>query len=364
MTESHEKKVSPPVTVGPGTLNLRPELQDLKIICVEEHATFPDLLQRVPADCFAVQKTHDLGEHPLMAYIRGRITDVAGQRIKDMDDGKIAVQVLSLAGTVNSTHLVGEASVELARDINDALKKAVDANPTRFRAFAELPMDSPSEAAKELRRCVKELGFVGAMMSGSIGSSGKFLDGSEFEPILSTFEELDVPLFLHPGIPPEAVWNTYYAFPDQPSLSAAFALPGWGWHNEVAIHVLRLALSGTLDKHPKLKIIIGHQGEMMPMMMQRFDTMFPAKDYGFQRSVGEMLRSQVWIAISGVFSIPPTQAAIATWGVDKVLFANDYPFIDSQRVPDYIKAIGDVVSPADLRKICQGNAEKLFGFQI
>ena len=362
MSESHQK-LSPPVTVGPGTLTIRPELHSLKIIGVEEHAVFPSLLECVPADCFAVQKTGSLGEHPLMAYIRGRITDVGDQRIKDMNDGQIAIQILSLAGTVNSTHLANEAGVGLARDINNALKKAVDANPTRFRAFAELPMNSPHEAAEELRRCVKELGFVGAMMSGSIGSSGKFLDRPEFKPVLSALEELDVPIYLHPGIPPEAVWNTYYAFPDKPALSAAFALPGWGWHNEVAIHTLRLALSGTLDKHPKLKVIIGHQGEMMPMMMQRFDTMFPSNEYSFQRSVGEMLRSQVWIAISGVFSIPPTQAAIATWGVDKVLFANDYPFIDSQRVPDYIKAVGDVIAPADLKKICQENAEKLFRFK-
>ena len=72
-----------------------------------------------------------------------------------------------------------------------------------------------------------------------------------------------------------------------------------------------------------------------------------------------MLRDQVWVSISGMFSLPPTQAAIATWGIDKVLFANDYPFIHKQGVQDYIGALGDVLSPADLRKICQANAEEL-----
>jgi hypothetical protein len=131
---------------------------------------------------------------------------------------------------------------------------------------------------------------------------------------VSTFEELDVPLFLHPEIPPKAVYDTYYSLPEQPQLSATFSLAGWGWHNGVAVRVLCLALSGVLDRHRKLKIVIGHQGEMMPMMMQRFNSIYAQEAFGFQRSVGEMLRSQVWIAISGLFTLPPVQAAISNWG--------------------------------------------------
>jgi len=263
---------------------------------------------------------------------------------------------------INSTHLAGkdsQAGVQLARDINDEMKKAVDAEPKRFKAFAELPFHEPQEAIKELRRCVKELGFVGAMLSGSVSGNGIYLDAPEYDAVLSAFEEHDVPLYLHPGVPPKAVWDTYYKFDDNPLLSAAFGLAGWGGHNEVAIHVLRLALSGALDRHRKLNLIVGHQGEMMPMMMQRFETIFGPKVFGYERTVGEMLRSQVWVAISGFFSIPPTMTVIATWGVDRVLFANDYPFIKIEGVQDFIRALGDMVSPADLRKICQTNAEDL-----
>lgn len=135
---------------------------------------------------------------------------------------------------------------------------------------------------------------------------------------------------------------------------------GWGWHNEVSIHVLRLAVSGTLDRHPKLKVVVGHQGEMLPMMLQRFGTMFDEKIFGLERNVGQALRSQVWLAISGLFSLPPTQIAIQTWGVDRILFANDYPYIDAQRVPRFLRELGDVIGPPDLRKICQTNSEKLF----
>ncbi|MCJ1284451.1 hypothetical protein MMC26_003783 [Xylographa opegraphella] len=362
-----DSQYDPPSTMGPGTSYFRAEALSIRTIGVEEHIMFPQLMSRIPKDSHAAAIMKSMMSNSSVTYSKSRTTNGGEQRIKNMDEGGVAMQILSSVGLPNCTHLGDtdpKGAVELAREINDELKKVVDSNPTRFKAFAELPMHDPEASVAKLHRCVKEMGFVGAMLSGTIGGSAKFLDGPEFDPILSAFEELDVPLYLHPAIPPKAVWDKYYAIDDKPDLSAAFGLAGWGWHNEVAIHVIRLAISGTLDKHRKLKIIVGYQGEMMPMMMQRFDTRFPEKEFGFERSVGEMLRSQVWIAVSGMFSLPPTQAAIATWGVDRVLFAADYPFQNTQRVPEYLKALGDVVAPSDLRKICQTNAEALLKFKV
>ncbi|KAH8901381.1 amidohydrolase 2 [Thozetella sp. PMI_491] len=277
-----------------------------------------------------------------------------------MDEGSIAMQILSFGNAVNCMHAEPELALKIAQQINDELKKAVDANPTRFRAFAELPFHAPSLAVEELRRCVKELGFVGAMVAGSIGGTGKFLDAPEFDDLLSEFEALDVPLYLHPGIPPESVANAYYDVPGKPAVSTALGAMAWGWHSEVAIHVLRLAASGTLERHPELKIVIGHQGEMLPMMMHRLDGALGLKTTQLTRNIGETLRSQVWVAISGMFSLPITQVTIQTWGVDRVLFANDYPYVDAQRVPAFVAALNDVVGPSDMRKILQTNSESLF----
>ena len=338
-------------------------LPELKVIGVEEHVTFPKLLAGVATDSHSSQVFAERSKYPTVGYAKARSTNTGAQRVADMDESGVTMQILSLAGAVNSTHLTGndaQEGVKLAININNELKTAVDANPTRFRALAEIPFHNPQAAIRELYRSVKELGFVGAMLSGSVSGEGKYLDRPEFDPILSAFEELDIPLFLHPGVPPKAVFDTYYNFEDNPLLSAAFGLAGWGWHCDVAIHVLRLALSGTLDRHPKLKLVIGHQGEMMPMMMKRFDKIYGTEVFGFQRTVSEMLRSQVWVAISGFFSIPPTMALIETWGIDRVLFANDYPFMSHTEVKGYVGALSDMVAPADLRKICQTNAEELF----
>ena len=348
---------------GPGNLYLRPELHDLKIIGVEEHVAFPAILNQIPnSDQAQYSKTifGELSSYPGFDYAKSRVTDVGDQRIKDMDEGQIAMQILSLAGPVNSTLAEPALGLELSKQINDKLKEAVGRSPSRFAALGELPFQAPALAVHELRRCVKDLGFVGIMLCGSVGGTGEFLDRPKFDELLSAFEDLDVPLYLHPGIAPKPVIDSYYAFPGKPLLSAQMAGSGWGWHNEVGIHVIRLAVSGTLDRHPRLKVVVGHQGEMMPMMMQRFDSMFDPQVFGLRRSVGEMLRSQVWIAISGLFSIPPTMIAIQTWGVDRVLFANDYPFIPSQSVSSFLRALGDLVAPSDLRKICQTNAEALF----
>ena len=364
MSTNHQaSEPAKPTLLGPGCTYLRPELHDLKVIGVEEHIAFPKLLARINESDAAKHATDTLNSilsYPPFQYVKGRVDSAGAQRMKDMDEGNIAVQILSLSGAVNTTFLQPQDGLELARLINDELKAAADRNPGRLYPLAELPFQAPDLAIPELHRCVKDMGFVGALLCGSVAGSGKFLDNKEYDSILSAFEELDVPLFLHPGVPPKGVVDIYYAFPDNPLLTTNLSCYGWGWHNEAAIHVLRLAISGTLDRHPKLKIITGHCGELMPSMMQRFDQMFDQSTLGLDRSVGQILREQVWLSISGVFSLPATLSAVQTWGVDKILFGCDYPFIDAQSTPAFLRSLGDVIAPADMRKICQTNAEKLF----
>ena len=106
-------------------------------------------------------------------------------------------------------------------------------------------------------------------------TEGRFLDDASFEPLLSRAEALNVPIYIHPNLPPEEVRKAYYdGLPWVPAYACA---PGWGWHAEVADHILRMVLAGTLDRHPKLKIIIGHMGEGLPAMMDRCDDVFNAR---------------------------------------------------------------------------------------
>ena len=175
-----------------------------------------------------------------------------------------------------------------------------------------LPTGVPGAAADELERCVRQLGFCGGMVNGT--TRELFLDDPQFEPLLARFEALDVPLYLHPAPPPPTVRRVYYdRLPGHSSLLLSIA--GWGWHSETAIHVLRLVLSGALDRHRGLKLIIGHMGEGLPAMFARCDQVFADEvRERLTRSISQTLTDQVWVTTSGFFTLPPLMSLLMTFG--------------------------------------------------
>jgi predicted TIM-barrel fold metal-dependent hydrolase len=110
-------------------------------------------------------------------------------------------------------------------------------------------------------RAVRQLRFAGALVNGT--TEGRFLDHPHYRDLLAAAEELDVPIYIHPHLPPEPVRQAYYSdLP--PSATRVLESAAWGWHSETAIHVLRMVLAGTLDKHPKLNLIIGTWAKCCP----------------------------------------------------------------------------------------------------
>ena len=276
-----------------------------------------------------------------------------------MDASGIIVQVLSVAGP-GADLVPGQQGIDIARAYNDALAEACARHPARYRGFAHLPLHSPQMAAAELERAVKQLGFHGVLVNGA--TDGRFLDAPEFEPVLARAEALDVPIYLHPGIPTAPVRNAY--FDNLPgNFSFTMALSAWGWHADTAIHVLRLALSGALDRHPGLKIVVGHMGEALPFMLDRIDetTAATAKTM-FSRSVRQMITDQVWITTSGFFTMIPFMAALMAFGADRLMFSVDYPFASNVRARAFLDSLP--VSPADKAKIAHGNADRLLRLPV
>jgi predicted TIM-barrel fold metal-dependent hydrolase len=275
-----------------------------------------------------------------------------------MDISGITMQVLSVAGA-GADLLPADEGPALARLYNDAMATHIAIHPGRFAAFAHLPMTNPDAAADELDRTVRTLGFKGALINGL--TQGQFLDHPRFAPLLQRAELLKVPVYLHPGLPPKAVADAYYS--GLPKYAGdALAISGWGWHSETAIHVLRLIISGTLDKYPKLKLVIGHMGEMLPMMMARCDDKFRINNVGVhQRSVSQTLKEQVYITTSGVFTLPPLRVALETFGIDNVLFSVDYPFSTNEDGKRFLDSLP--LSSDEIQKIVCLNAEGLLNIQ-
>ena len=330
----------------------------MRIIALEEHVTFPELTALIPEESVRLYSIEHL---PMIKRVARQLADVNGERISSMDKNGISMQVLSVAG-VGAELLPADEGADFAHLYNNAIAMRIAAHPGRFAAFAHLPMTDPDAAADELSRTVNTLGFKGALINGLTRginglTAGQFLDHPGFAPLLQRAEGLEVPIYLHPGLPPKPVAEAYYSGLPKHA-GDALAISGWGWHSETAIHVLRLIISGTLDKYPKLQLIIGHMGEMLPMMMARCDDKFGINHAGVnQRSISQTLKDQVYITTSGVFTLPPLMIALETFGIDHILFSVDYPFSrneDGRRFLDSLPLPGHAI-----QQIACLNAEKL-----
>lgn len=337
-----------------------------RVVALEEHFSLPHLLARIPVDRILARGNPTPAHAPhLLAQTQAPLNDLGSGRLADMDAHGITMQVLSWAGP-GADLLAGAEAVEWAAECNDTLSAAIAAHPDRFAGFAHLPVTEPEAAAAELKRTVVEHGFKGAMINGiTLGGvpagaqtpENLFLDHPSFEPLLACAESLDVPLYLHPNLPPNAVRQAYYSgLPE--GMGFLLAAYGFGWHAEVAVHVLRLVLSGTLDRHPRLKLIVGHAGEYLPMVLARTENLLHAEVRDqLKRPISEQLRSQLWITTAGQFTLPPLRVAIDVFGLDHVLFSVDHPYNTNAEGRAFLDSLP--LAPDDRDRFSHGNADRL-----
>lgn len=325
----------------------------MRVVALEEHFTVPDIVKRidpavVKARGFVPRKVPKDRPNPM-----DLVKEIGEVRLKSMDETGITLQVLSITGP-GPDLVPGPDGIAMARDMNDYLAEVCKRYPDRFAGFATLPMCSAKECAAELARCVKELGFLGALVNGT--TEGRFLDHRSYDDLLAEAVRLDVPIYIHPHIPPALVREAYYAGLEE-GASRVIATAGWGWHSETAIHLMRMVLAGTLDKHPKLKIIIGHMGEMIPVMLARMDAVSSLDVGHLQRTISQTILDQTWITTSGIFTQPPFLAALQTFGIDRIMFSVDYPYAPNQAGRRFLDQVS--LSPADMAKLTHGTADSL-----
>ena len=342
--------------VAPAMLAPDPGQQTERVrrIAVEEHYWTPELRDS--------RSGHDV---PYGAEQRQRLDDLGELRITEMDEAGIDLQVVSHQepGVQN---FEGQQAIRLAKEANDHLHRAVEAHPTRFAGFAALPTAEPEAAARELERAVKELGFKGTMINGL--TRGRFIDEHRFWPILEAAESLGVPISLHPATPHSDTIDIYYsAFSPSPDIDPRtniIARAGHGFTSEVQLSAVRLVLSDVFDRFPRLQVIVGHLGEGLPFIMPRVDRSIRNATSGIQgddfrikpKSLTERLKSNFYFAASGHFTHAALQMTIEAIGLERVLFAMDYPFGWNGGSAFIEEAPLDEVSK---KAILQVNAERL-----
>lgn len=315
--------------------------KDFPVIAVEEHYWDREL-----SDTFSGRRTSD-------EALLERLFDRGALRIAEMDAAGIDMQVLSHAQPAVQ-HLPADRAPAMARVVNDRLAAFVAARPDRFAALGTIPTSAPQAAADELERSVRELGFRGAMIHGL--STGEFLDLPKYRPIFARAEALGVPIYLHPAVPHPDVLRAYYA--DYEHDYRMIIRAAWGFTVECATQAIRLVLSGVFDEHPRLQIVLGHLGESLPFLLWRIQHTLSRpgqKQVDFRR----VFAHNFHVTTSGFFSTPALRCVMDEIGVERIMFAVDWPFVGNEAGVAWLRDMP--VTEADRTRIASGNARALFG---
>jgi 2,3-dihydroxybenzoate decarboxylase len=333
-------------------------------IATEEAFAPPELLARWKAIIerggnldpgFVDQWGYFLGQSPRALGIASRLQDIGEQRIRDMDSTGIARQILSL--TNPGVQIFDAATgAALAISCNDQLAEAIGKHPDRFSGLAAIAPQNPAAAAKELDRGVRKLGLKGAIINSH--THGEYLDDPKFWDIFAAAESLDVPIYLHPSTPSARMYAPF----------AEWGLEGaiYGFAIETSLHLLRIILSGVFDRFPKLRMVVGHLGEGLPYWFFRIDFFHRANVASsrypnvrkLDRKPSDYIRENVWVTTSGMAWEPPILYCQKVLGMDRVLYAMDYPY---QFVPAEVKVTDHLpISAVHKKKLYQSNAERVF----
>ena len=291
--------------------------------------------------------------------LKSRLTDLHEDRLRLMDRHGMELMLLSLNAPAVQAIPDPAKAVALARRANDFLAGEVAKRPERFQGLAALPLQDPDAAARELARCMRELGFRGALVNGysQVGTpdSMVYLDDARYRGFWAECERLAAPFYLHPRNPLPRAAQIYEGHP-------WLLGPTWAFGQETAVHALRLMASGIFDEHPRLQIILGHMGEGLPYSLWRCDHRNAwtgvAPGYPAKRRFGDYFRENFHITTSGNFRTQTLIDAMLEVGADRILFSTDWPFENIDHAADWFDAVP--ISEGDRYKIGRGNALRLF----
>lgn len=329
----------------------------MPLIALEEHYVSRAMLPHiVPMAKAGTDKAF------LSPVLRQKLADFGSVRLQEMDGAGIDIQVVSHTPLPTPKPVPASACIAA----NDGLKDTVRSRPERFAAFACLPMADPLAAAAELRRCIRELGFVGALIENHL-PDGSFYDSELFNPVFAAAQDLDVPLYIHPSFPTKHDMESKYAGNYGKDAQLFLATAAWGWHADVGLHVLKLFAAGVFERFPRLRLILGHMGEMLPFTLERILSMekglMPDRcdDEPGCRGFKAVWDQNIWITTSGMFSINPMTCLMRNTKVERIMFSVDWPMSQNEEGTEFLKDLeaSGLVTEEELNMIKWKNAAGL-----
>lgn len=288
-------------------------------------------------------------------HIMRCLVDMDELRLKHMDDAGIDVAVLAL--TSPGVQVMDTATaVSFSRTANDFLAAAIRRHPTRYAGMLTVAPQDPVAAAKEIERGVNHLGIHAVVINSH--TQGEYLSDPKFWDIFAAAEAMDAPIYLHPNSLPPGMYEPF----------AVAGLDGavYGFGVETGLHAMKIIMAGVFDHFPKLRMILGHMGEALPYWAYRLDYMHAAtvrsQRYDsvkpLQKRPSDYLRESFYITNSGVAWPHAIKFAQGFMGMDRVMYAMDYPY---QYAPDEVNILDEMeMSIEDKIRFFQTNAEHVF----
>jgi 5-carboxyvanillate decarboxylase len=268
-----------------------------------------------------------------------RLQDLGARRLADMDAAGIDKAIIAL--TAPGTHVfAAEEAKRLTADANDQLAAACRRHADRFIGMTAIAPQDPQWSAREMQRG-HAMGFKAVILNGHVNS--EYMDDQKYWPIFEAAEALGTPIYLHPQGPSKGL--------------------------DTGLHLLRLIVMRVFDRYPKLKFVVGHGGEALPYWAYRLDYMHAAAirsgRYDFLKPlelpISGYFKRNIYVTFSGVAWEPAIQFCKATLGIDRIMYAMDYPY---QYQPDEVAAQDAMaMSAPDKKAFFQTNAEKVFGLR-
>jgi aminocarboxymuconate-semialdehyde decarboxylase len=269
------------------------------------------------------------------------------RQVERMQRDGVERTILSLATPFIDYHLDAGIAIEAARVFNDSLASAIASDRAHFGGWALLPMQDPQAAALELRRCVRDHGFVGGHIASNV--RGVYLHDQQFEPIFQAAIDLNVPLFVHPADPLGKDRTREYELT---------IVAGYLFDN--TINILKMICSGFLDRWPTLKLVCAHAGAFSPILrarMQREVDTNPQLSSTLKMPVGEYLRRLYFDTICFEPAILRYVADVVP--VEHLMLGSDAPFPLGE--PDPVNFVRNALPADQVELILSRNFDRMLG---